>query len=847
MADSNIGTLWVKIGAKMDGLEKSLSDVEKATTKIGKHLQSVGKQMTVAGVAITASLGLMVKKTADFGDELNDLRQKTGIAADTLSSFKLAADKSGTSLSGIAVGLRFLGRSMVDAASGGKESAEAFRSMGISVADASGKLRPMDDVMLDVAEKFAGMEDGARKTDLAIQLFGKSGTALIPMLNLGKAGIAELREEAKRLGIVVSNDAAKAADEFNDAMVSLKASVQGAGMAIATSIMPTIKGLATVVTGIISRFTEWATKNGALTQTLTAMAGGTGALLTVFGAFSLALGTIMTKLPLVAAALKMTTASLLYATTAWAAGVTAIGYYIAKLSELSDAKAELRAAEKNDLDYAERVNTKLHEAATLTFELGQATSEFTTNARMEEIIASYGEFSAAATVAARKAILLGEYGPVLAAALKQVEEKARASARGTNELDNSLIALGINVPAIQKELALAQQTLDDYRNSANPLPGVIAALEKKIADLQAQLNGASTATAHLSDRFVTLGDDARAASAMLEVLMAAADQTDKAFTTLGNAVGGGLGEAIDYIEPKADGLFDGLGTSVNKAAGEVKTATSQMSHYFDGLYNDIAQGLGSAFENLFSGMSAADKKRKADLKQSLADLTASFKKGEISLEEYQKKYAETYDEMRSITGGFQKFFTDIWGTIKKAFFRIIGEMVAEFLVNFVKNIVAGMNLVNAATSSWGSIFSGAGAAVGGVGTAGAGAAMGGTAATGAAVSAGAAIGTAFTAAFLGVWAYGFAQAIVGVFSWGKKKSKEQYEAERAWIATLTPRQQSQVNWWMADSAPGNRGGVQMYFQGPIIQTTGMTQADCYRASEYIFNAVESASRRRGGR
>ncbi|PLU75843.1 hypothetical protein BMJ22_21050, partial [Sinorhizobium medicae] len=91
-----------------------------------------------------------------------------------LSRLKYAADLSGVSIEGVANGFKKLSTNMADAAGGNKTAAEVFTQLGVAATNADGSLRSSSAVLLDVADKFAAMEDGAQKTALAVQLFGRS-------------------------------------------------------------------------------------------------------------------------------------------------------------------------------------------------------------------------------------------------------------------------------------------------------------------------------------------------------------------------------------------------------------------------------------------------------------------------------------------------------------------------------------------------------------------------------------------------------------------------------------------------------------------------------------------------
>jgi len=251
VAGSIVGKLLLdKTGwnASIKSVDKDKKSLNGMAASIGSGFVQIAKMATVAGIAAAGALVMIVKKTAEAGDAVWDMSQRTGIATETLSGLKLAAEKSGTSIEGVAIGLRFLGRSMVNAADGVKTSADAFADLGISVNDANGKLRPMQDVMLDVADRFAGMENGAAKTALAIKLFGRSGTELIPMLNLGAEGLRKEIELAEKLGLVFTEKTARAADKFKDTMTELNGALTGMRNDIGNALIPVFTQLAAGVT-----------------------------------------------------------------------------------------------------------------------------------------------------------------------------------------------------------------------------------------------------------------------------------------------------------------------------------------------------------------------------------------------------------------------------------------------------------------------------------------------------------------------------------------------------------------------------------------------------------------------
>jgi TP901 family phage tail tape measure protein len=302
----NAGSLVATLELNTKGWTEKIQAVQKdkqalltSAANIGKGFQDMGLKMTAAGGALVLGLGAMIKKTANAGDAFWDLSQKTGISVETLSSFKLAADTSGTSIDGFAVGMRGLSRAVGDAKTGTGDAKKAFDALGVSFVDADGKARPLDQLFLDLAGKFSGMEDGATKTDLAMKLFGRSGVELIPMLNLGKQGLKDLTDRAKELGITFNTEAAKKCDEFNDSLDILRASVGASFRGIALELIPTLQDLATKVASAIGKVIEWTNAHPALTEAIGKLAlglAGIGTILAVSGPVLMGIGALMTNI-----------------------------------------------------------------------------------------------------------------------------------------------------------------------------------------------------------------------------------------------------------------------------------------------------------------------------------------------------------------------------------------------------------------------------------------------------------------------------------------------------------------------------------------------------------------------
>lgn len=241
----SIGRLIVEFEARTGKFEtdtgRAAKIMEKRSREIDAHVRKIGVAVGAAIGAAAVGIGVLVKKSIDAADEMSKLAQSTGVAIGTLSQLQYAAGLSGVEdLSG---SLTKFNRNIAEAARGTEIQEEAFKALGISVKNADGSLKDTETIFGEVAEAFSGIEDGAAKTAVAMDLFGRAGANLIPLLNSGKAGIAAMRQEADQLGLTLDERTGKAAEGFNDNLSRLGTVAQGIGTRLATEFAPELERL----------------------------------------------------------------------------------------------------------------------------------------------------------------------------------------------------------------------------------------------------------------------------------------------------------------------------------------------------------------------------------------------------------------------------------------------------------------------------------------------------------------------------------------------------------------------------------------------------------------------------
>jgi hypothetical protein len=243
----SLGRLVVSLAANT---AEFTADMGKAAHEAAKNMERMQRQAAQAGKAIGAmfaagvgTAAVLTKQAINAADSISKMAQSTGIEVKLLSELNFAARLSNVSTEALATSMGRLNRNIYDAAAGTGEALQGFRALGIQVRGADGNLKSADAVMAEVADKFKGMEDGAGKSALAMMLFGKSGAAMIPMLNGGAAALNDARMEAVAFGLQLDGETGQAAERFNDNLTRLNAVKAGMANQIMKAVLPSLNSL----------------------------------------------------------------------------------------------------------------------------------------------------------------------------------------------------------------------------------------------------------------------------------------------------------------------------------------------------------------------------------------------------------------------------------------------------------------------------------------------------------------------------------------------------------------------------------------------------------------------------
>jgi len=209
-----------------DKTAKAFNSVKGRLDRLDRSVSKLSRGFgALAGGAVVAGIGAIAKKSIDAADAIQKLGVRTGASSEFLSEMRVAISQADVSSTEFANSLTKLNKSAQDASDGLSTPARAFEKLGISVQEFNNL--NTDQKFTAVAEAVSKIQDPAIKTQVAMDLMGRSGSQLLTVMEGGAAGLDEYRNKAVELGQSLSQEMVDGAAEANDALDLLGKSISG--------------------------------------------------------------------------------------------------------------------------------------------------------------------------------------------------------------------------------------------------------------------------------------------------------------------------------------------------------------------------------------------------------------------------------------------------------------------------------------------------------------------------------------------------------------------------------------------------------------------------------------------
>ena len=262
-------SLAAKLTLDSDGFDKGIVGAEKSGKGLASSLEGTFSKIKkfAAGALSVAALKKgfdavvdLANATSDYGDKVDKQSQALGLSRKAYQEWDYILGQNGASIDSLGVSMKTLNSLVLDAAAGGKESKNAFAQLGLGIHEIE-QLEP-EKQFESVVRAFQKMPAGAKKSALAVKIFGRNGMELLPLLNQSSTSIDELRARAEELGIIMSDDAVDASVAYNDAMDDLNRTFNGLKYSVGAKLLPAFTTAVQKITGFAGKISKAFQENG---------------------------------------------------------------------------------------------------------------------------------------------------------------------------------------------------------------------------------------------------------------------------------------------------------------------------------------------------------------------------------------------------------------------------------------------------------------------------------------------------------------------------------------------------------------------------------------------------------
>ena len=261
----------VKFSAEDQNLSKTITNLQRDFERLDVKSKSSSKGMDlsfgkiglaagVAGAAVKAGMMAVEAATAsaravvdgfrqaiDLGGALNELSSRTGETAGNLLVLQRAFENSGVGADAVGQSINKLQKFMAEAAAGSAQQTETLNALGISMSDLAGKT-PTEQMQV-LAQKIAAISDPAQRARASMEIFGKSGGQLLPLLNNFSG---ELETARGQLGSMpgAMDRSAKAMDSLGENMGAINSKAMEFAAGFLESALPALNMFTKALSGV---------------------------------------------------------------------------------------------------------------------------------------------------------------------------------------------------------------------------------------------------------------------------------------------------------------------------------------------------------------------------------------------------------------------------------------------------------------------------------------------------------------------------------------------------------------------------------------------------------------------
>nr|DAJ22776.1 MAG TPA: tail tape measure [Caudoviricetes sp.] len=253
LTDKNAQAGLEKIAATSKGTVAELSKLKNEMFAIG------------AGAGIAGLGSKLAKEALAWNLSVKKMQSLTGATAEQASTFLsvanymgVATDVSTVAFAKFAKAVSNAQDKMQVASAEGKLATDMFSRLGISIDQIEGKNTL--EVFKVIQDRLRNMKDGAEKTRIEMELFGKTGYQLHGMLNMSADAMKQVEDRARAMGLVIDDEAAKKSAAFNRQLKDMEQTGKRLAIMIGQELLPVVMEYAQGAIDLTKSYSNLATE-----------------------------------------------------------------------------------------------------------------------------------------------------------------------------------------------------------------------------------------------------------------------------------------------------------------------------------------------------------------------------------------------------------------------------------------------------------------------------------------------------------------------------------------------------------------------------------------------------------
>jgi len=361
MSSAPKGRAIIEVLLDSNKINKQLKAVEDNFKKVGANILKVGAGFTAFGAALVAPLVKATKSFLEFGDTIDKISARTGASAEFISALGFAAEQSGADIATLEKAIVGQQRTINDLNQGLATAADSYEVLGLTAKDLVGL--GVEDSFTLIAQRLSQVKDPSLRAATALEIFGKAGQKLIPLLNGGEAAIKKYVAQANKAGLVINQQDATAAAELADSLNLARRAFRGLQLKIGASLAKQFTLVIDKIGEYIVNAQKFVDGNRGLIKSILQIGGilaGVGVALSALGisaiATGIAIGSLTTIVTAVTSALVLAKTAAIAFFTSFAAPLTGvailIGVIVNRIVDLKTLFKEVGSAVTNDFGKA---------------------------------------------------------------------------------------------------------------------------------------------------------------------------------------------------------------------------------------------------------------------------------------------------------------------------------------------------------------------------------------------------------------------------------------------------------------------------------------------------------------